>query len=331
MKVSRSDLAKLLIVLGGLACLAPAVSSGVALVTGVFLALVVGNPWQSRLKPWTSRLLSVSVVGLGAGMNLITVAHVGIQGLASTVGSLATVFGLGWALQRWLKTPRDTSILVTVGTAICGGSAIAAVAPVLRARAHEISVSLGIVFLLNAVSLFIFPGIGHALNLSEHQFGLWCALAIHDTSSVVGAAMSYGPDALQVATTTKLARSLWIVPVTVVIGAFIKPESARASEGRAEVAVEREDPFPKVKTKRPWFILGFLIVAAVVTFVPELQPAGHVVESIARRTLVLTLFLIGLGLTRETVRSVGARPFVQGALLWVATASLWLAGVKMLA
>ncbi len=317
--MNRYDVAKFLIPILALLCLWPAVSSGVALISGVAVAVLFGNPFQSALKPWTSRLLSASIVGLGAGMNLITVAKVGVQGLAYTVGSLATVFLLGWLFQKILRTPRDTSILITVGTAICGGSAIAAVAPVLRAKSHEISVALGIVFLLNAVSLFVFPPLGHAFGLTQHQFGLWCALAIHDTSSVVGASMTYGAQALEVATTTKLARALWIVPVTLAIGALFKP---RFEKGH-------HDSQPNAK--RPWFILGFLMMAAVVTFVPATQGAGHIVENIAKRTLVLTLFLIGLGLTRETLRSVGFKPFLQGTLLWVITATLWFVGVKILA
>lgn len=191
---------------------------------------------------------------------------------------------------------------MTIGTAICGGSAIAAVAPTIRAKHHEVSVALGIVFILNAVSLFIFPPLGHHFNLTETQFGLWSALAIHDTSTVVGATLQYGAHAVQVGTTVKLARALWIVPVTFIIGWIRSREN---------------QPVSAEKPKRPWFILGFLIAAALVTWVPALTEVGHVVESIAKRALIVTLFLIGTGLTRATLKSVGPRPLFQGIFLWI--------------
>jgi uncharacterized integral membrane protein (TIGR00698 family) len=239
-------------------------------------------------------------------MNLIVVARVGMHGIAYTVLGICSAFLIGSVLGRALKVNKNTSLLITVGTAICGGSAIAAVAPVLRAKSHEVSVALGIVFLLNACALFIFPFVGHSLALTEAQFGLWSALAIHDTSSVVGATLQYGPHALEVGTTVKLARALWIVPVTFAIGYFV----SRNTDGEGGA-----------KPKRPWFILGFLLMAAVVTFVPALGPAGHIIETVAKRVLVLTLFLIGANLSRETLRSVGAKPFVLGILLWAVTAA----------
>ena len=284
-------------------CLLPFVSAGIALLLGVAVALALGNPFASRTKTLTSKLLSYSVVGLGAGMNLKVVASVGLHGIGYTVVGISAAFLIGTLLGKLLKTESDTSLLITVGTAICGGSAIAAVAPVLRAKAHEVSVALGIVFMLNALALFIFPAIGHHLDLSETQFGLWSALAIHDTSSVVGATLIYGPHALEVGTTVKLARALWIVPVTFFIGLM--------------VARRKEQPIGESKPKRPWFILGFLIMAAVVTFIPQLQATGHFIEAIAKRLLVLTLFLIGTNLTRETLRAVGIRPFIQGVILWL--------------
>ena len=203
-----------------------------------------------------------------------------------------------------MKTEPNTSLLITVGTAICGGSAIAAVAPVIRAKSEEVSVSLGIVFLLNALALFIFPAIGHHFHLSESQFGLWSALAIHDTSSVVGANLQYGPHALEVGTTVKLARALWIVPVTLIIG-FLTRTQNQTGEGVAG------------KPKRPWFILGFVLISALVTWVPSLQAAGHQVEMIARRLLVLTLFIIGSNLSRKSLKAVGLKPLFQGLLLWM--------------
>lgn len=291
----------------GLLCLLPPVSAGVALLLGVTIALLLGNPYTAQTKLITPKLLTYSVVGLGAGMNLETVAQVGLQGIGYTVLTILSTVLLGLGLGRLLRTERDTSMLVTVGTAICGGSAIAAVAPVLRAKSHEISVALGIVFMLNACALFIFPPMGHAFGLTESQFGLWCALAIHDTSSVVGASLQYGKHALEVGTTVKLARALWIVPVTFFVGLV--------------VARRREAVQGTSKPKRPWFILGFLIMAALVTWIPELRGPGQWVELIARRLLVLTLFLIGTNLSRETLKAVGFRPFLQGFVLWLIAAS----------
>jgi uncharacterized integral membrane protein (TIGR00698 family) len=204
-----------------------------------------------------------------------------------------------------------------VGTAICGGSAIAAVAPVIRAKDEEVSMALATVFLLNATALVIFPLIGHALHLGERPFGLWAALAIHDTSSVVGAASGYGPEALLVATTTKLARALWIVPVAFGIGLLYA--RFHVFDGEAGHA----------KAKRPWFILGFLAMAALVTFVPALKPAGAWVNAAAKRTLVLTLFLLGCGLSREALKRVGPRPFLQGLLLWICVGAGSLGAIRL--
>jgi uncharacterized integral membrane protein (TIGR00698 family) len=304
-----------LLLLGCVLALVPFTSAAAALVGGTLLALTLGNPWQAHTRAWTQRLLPLSVVGLGADMNLRAVAKAGLHGLGYTAISLALVLALGWWLARWLKVERDAGLLISVGTAICGGSAIAAVAPVLRARDHEISVALATVFLLNAVALVIFPPIGHAAGLGQEAFGLWSALAIHDTSSVVGAGLAYGPRALEVATTVKLARALWIVPLTLGIGWLV----ARRGDTAADA--------PSVK--KPWFIAGFLAMAALVTFVPALHAPGHLVAVAARRLLVLTLFLIGAGLSREALRSVGLRPFLQGLLLWLLIGSLGLGAVKL--
>lgn len=303
-------LARILIPLLGLVCLLPGLPSlgwpglpsWAGLVAGVALALTLGNPYAARTRPWTSRLLAWSVVGLGAGMNLSTVALVGLQGLGYTAVGIAAALSMGLVLGRWLKVRQPTAILVSVGTAICGGSAIAAAAPAIHADAEDTSLALATVFLLNAVALLLFPVIGHALGMAERPFGLWAALAIHDTSSVVGATSGYGGEALVVGTTTKLARALWIVPVTLALGAW--------ASRQAHVARE------KVKAKPPWFILGFLAAAALVTYLPALKPAGVLVESLGRRSLVLTLFLLGLGLSREALRKVGPRPLFQGVALW---------------
>lgn len=310
--MSKQLLARILIPIVGTLTLFPFVGPAIALVSGVLIALLLENPYPTR--DYTHRLLTWSVIGLGAGMNLQTVANLGLQGIGYTVIGISAVFLIGTLLQRLFSVDGEAGLLIIVGTAICGGSAIAAVTPVIRAKPHSVSVALGTVFILNAVALIIFPPIGHALHLSERAFGLWSALAIHDTSSVVGATVSYGKIAAEVGTTVKLARALWIVPVALIIG-FIKRDPARPGKvGRA---------------KKPWFILGFLIAAALVTWVPALQPAGQVVEQIAKRALVLTLFLIGLGLSKATLKQVGFRPLVLGITLWALVACLTLAAVEM--
>lgn len=289
----------------------PSVPSWLALALGVAVSFGLTNPHLAQTRALAPRLLSLSVVGLGAGMNLAIIGKVGLDGLGYTIAGIGLTLSLGLWMGRRFKTDTHTSLLLTVGTAICGGSAIAALAPVIRAKSHEVSVALGIVFLLNAVALLVFPVVGRALGLSEAQFGLWCALAIHDTSSVVGATLVYGPYALAIGTTVKLARALWIFPVTLGMGFWHGRQSSRGVE--------------LGPVKRPWFILGFLVAAAIVTWMPALRPAGEWINAFAKRLLVMTLFLIGTHLNRETLRSVGARPLLQGALLWacVASASLF--------
>lgn len=299
-------------VLLALLTLHPGVSSAAALFAGVAFALAFGNPDRARTSRVTPLLLQLSIVGLGAGMDLIVVGRVGVHGIVYTALGIGLALGLGWVLGRLLETDRETSLLVSVGTAICGGSAIAALAPVIRARDQSVSVALATVFILNASALLFFPALGHAVGLDERHFGLFSALAVHDTSSVVGTAMQYGPEALTVATTVKLARALWIIPVTLAIG-FLR---------------NRRETGPAKKAKRPWFILGFLAAAAIVTLIPGLHPAGDFIATVARRTLVLSLFLIGSGLTRETLKAVGPRPFVQGVLLWALVAGGTLAAIQ---
>jgi uncharacterized integral membrane protein (TIGR00698 family) len=308
------------LLLAGLLALTPLVTAPVALVLGAVIALTLGNPLQARTQVWTHRLLPLAVVGLGAEMNLGKVAQAGLHGLGYTAISLTLVMALGLLLARLLKVDRDAGLLISIGTAICGGSAIAAAAPVLRARPNQVSVALATVFLLNAVALVLFPPVGHLVGLGQGPFGLWAALAIHDTSSVVGAGLAYGPRALEVATTVKLARALWIVPMTLALGALMARRRRRDGE------VEAADAPP---VKKPWFIAGFLVMAALVTWVPALHGAGHWVAVAAHHVLVLTLFLIGAGLSREALRSVGFRPFLQGLVLWLVVALLGLAAVRM--
>lgn len=305
----------LLVPLGAALALWPAVTPAMALVGGLAVALTAGNPYGKLTRANTKRLLAASVVGLGAGMNLLVVARAGAHGVLYTVVGIGTALALGMLLARLLKVTGTTGLLISVGTAICGGSAIAAVVPVVRAQEHETSVSMGTVFLLNAVALVLFPPIGHALGLTQEQFGLWAALAIHDTSSVVGAGAQYGPKALEIATTVKLARALWIGPVALAIGAWM----ARKEPGTGG----------KARPSVPGFIIGFIAAAALVTFVPVLMPAGKVVATVAKQLLVLTLFFIGANLTPDALKQVGARPLAQGLALWIAMASLSLGAILL--
>ena len=282
-----------------------------ALVLGVVLALTVKNPWAAQTKKLQTWLLQGSVVALGAGMNLGVLLRVGASGVGYTLLGLAATFALTWALSKVLRTDRVTSLLIGTGTAICGGSAIAAAGPAIGAKSHQMSVALGVVFLLNGLALVIFPPIGHALNLTQAQFGLWSALAIHDTSSVVGASMQFGAEALALATTVKLARALWILPVTAVLARVVPHEGGAA------------------KRSYPWFIGLFVAMAALVTFVPSLQAAGQQLAAAAKWGLVASLFFVGLGVSREALRQVGVRPLVLGVVLWVLVAGGTLAAIVM--
>jgi uncharacterized integral membrane protein (TIGR00698 family) len=221
----------------------------------------------------------------------------GKEGILFTVVSIFGTLLLGLLAGRWLGLGRHVVHLISCGTAICGGSAIAAIGPVLRARDEEMSVALGTVFVLNAIALFAFPPIGHALAMTQNQFGLWCAIAIHDTSSVVGAAAAYGNQALEVATTVKLARALWIIPVALGTAMIFKQKG--------------------VKITIPYFIFGFVAAMLINTFVPAAKPLGPVMVSLAKIGLTVTLFFIGAGLSASVVRSVGPKPYVLGLLLWV--------------
>jgi uncharacterized integral membrane protein (TIGR00698 family) len=280
------------------ASLLPWVPTWAALLAGLVFGLTVEHPFAAKAKQAQTYLLQGSVVGLGAAMNLAVVVKVGLNGVGQTLIAITATLLVTMAAAKLLRIERITSLLIGVGTAICGGSAIAAVAPAIGAKSHQTSVALAVVFLLNAVALVIFPPIGHAAGLEPAAFGLWSALAIHDTSSVVGASMQFGEEALQIGTTVKLTRALWIVPLTFVLARLVKPE-----DGKSE-------------SKKPWFILGFLVMAALVTWVPALAETGQVVARVARQVLVLTLFLVGAGVNRAALKSVGVRPLVLGVGLW---------------
>ena len=293
------------------ACLSPYVSPPVALVLGLILAFTAGNPFPAQTAKTTKILLQVSVVLLGFGMNLESVVKAGKDGILFTIATIFGTLALGFLLGRLLKVEDKTSCLISSGTAICGGSAIAAVAPAIEADSEEISVSLGTVFILNSIGLFIFPFIGHALHLTENQFGVWAAIAIHDTSSVVGAASRYGTEALQIATTVKLARALWIAPVALLFAVLYRPKN---SGKKTKIAV-------------PWFIFFFLLATVIRTYAPDfvLPSLFESPVMLAKTGLTVTLFLIGASLSRRTLKKVGIRPLVQGILLWIVISiiSLW--------
>jgi len=303
-KQTFSSRTSLLILVGaGVLCLWPEITGAMALLLGVLIGLVGANVHSGSTKPFATRLLQISVVGLGAGMNLNVIWAVGVTGIGYTIAGITFTFALGLWLGRRAGLPRDLAILLTSGTAICGGSAIAAVAGVLKPKQEETTVALATVFALNAIALILFPVLGHWINLSGHEFGLWAALAIHDTSSVVGAGAAYGKEALEVATTVKLARALWIAPMALAIGWTVtRGEKENQNGGRITI---------------PWFILGFIAAAAVVSFVPEAVEYGQWVAAGAKRTLVVTLFLIGSNLSRSSLKAVGWRPLAVGVTLWV--------------
>ncbi len=270
-----------------------------ALAAGLIYGFSFVHPYHVDAKRLSKLLLQVSVVGLGFGMNLQQVLHAGRSGFIYTAASITFAMLLGWGLGRVLNVKNRISFLISAGTAICGGSAIAAVAPISGASEEEIAVSLGTVFMLNSVALLAFPAIGSAMHMTQTQFGLWAALAIHDTSSVVGASAKFGVIALAVGTTVKLARALWIVPMSIGTSFLYKS---------------------KTRIHWPWFILFFCLAAVANTYVHILQPIYPALKHLGAVGLTVTLFLIGTGLSKKTLSEVGVRPLLQGVLLWVVVA-----------
>lgn len=278
------------------------VTPPVALFLGLAFALSCGQAHPKFNKKVSKYLLQYSVVGLGFGMNLQASLASGKEGMEFTIISVIGTLLIGWVIGRkFLKVDRDTSYLISTGTAICGGSAIAAVGPVLKAKDTEMSVALGTIFILNAIALFVFPVIGHALGMSQQEFGTWAAIAIHDTSSVVGAGAAYGEEALKIATTIKLTRALWIIPLAFVTSFIFK------SKGQ--------------KISIPWFIFFFVLAMVFNTYVLDTTATGVMIgegiNNFARKTLTITLFFIGASLSRDVLKAVGVKPLVQGVLLWV--------------
>lgn len=296
---------KIIFITALLVCLFPIMSPPLALLLGLILAQLMEHPFIHLNHRAINWLLKISVVGLGFGMNIFSAIQAGRQGILFTVASIITVLSAGIIAGRYLKVDKRTSFLISAGTAICGGSAIAALSPVIKAEEKQISVAMGVIFILNSVALFIFPVIGHGLHLSQTQFGLWCAIAIHDTSSVVVAASHYGAQALQVATTVKLARALWIIPLSLITAFLFKTGSKQV--------------------KLPYFIGLFILAMLINTYVPAIKIIVPFITAVAKIGLTLTLFLIGSSLSFKVLRSVGIVPLFQGVMLWVliSAVSLW--------
>ena len=293
----KSNINKSLFFIGIAACLLPFISPAIALFMGLLLAFTAGNPYSKQSSTVSKYLLQLAVVGLGFGMNLHESLQSGKEGMFFTIVSVIGVIALGYWLGRRMLLDSKTSYLISSGTAICGGSAIAAVAPILKATPNQMSISLGTIFILNAIALFIFPPIGHLLDLTQEQFGLWAAIAIHDTSSVVGAGAAYGRKALEVATMVKLTRALWIIPISIATTFFFKQKES--------------------KIKIPWFIFFFILAMVINTIFNLPQEATSLLVMLSKKAMTVTLFLIGSGLSLSTIKTVGAKPLVLGVTLWI--------------
>ncbi|MBF7091698.1 putative sulfate exporter family transporter [Flavobacterium sp. ALJ2] len=293
-----------------LLCLTSIISPPIALLLGLLVANLSGNPFLHFNHKAITILLQFSVVGLGFGMNATSALAAGKEGLLLTIASIFSTIILGYFLGKWFNIDKKTSHLISCGTAICGGSAIAAIAPVIKSDEKQTSVALGVIFILNSIALFLFPYIGHELDLSQKEFGLWCAIAIHDTSSVVGAANKFGAEALQIATTVKLARALWIIPIALLTTVLFKNK--------------------QTKIKIPYFIGLFILAMLLNTYVPQTAIIAPTLVLLAKIGLTVTLFLIGAGLNLSVLKTVGVKPLVQGVLLWIVIASLSLASILYL-
>lgn len=282
-----------------LAVLSSWVTPPVALFLGLVFALTCGQAYPTFNKKVSKKLLQYSVIGLGFGMNMHASLASGKEGMLFTIVSVFGTLLIGMFIGcKLLKINRNTAYLISSGTAICGGSAIAAVGPIIKAKDSDMSVALATIFILNAIALFLFPALGHWLGMTQQEFGTWAAIAIHDTSSVVGAGAAYGEEALQVATTIKLTRALWIIPLALITALIFR------SEGK--------------KISIPWFILFFIVAMLLNTYVlTDIPQVGQFIYGIARKGLVITMFFIGASLSIDTIKSVGIRPLLQGILLWL--------------
>ena len=287
------------------------VTPPVVLFIGLVFALLCGQAYPTFNKNISKKLLQYSVIGLGFGMNLQASLASGKEGMLFTIISVIGTLLIGMFIGcKILKVNRNTSYLISSGTAICGGSAIAAVGPIIKAKDTDMSMALATVFILNAIGLFLFPALGHWLGLSQQEFGTWAAIAIHDTSSVVGAGAAYGEEALQVATTIKLTRALWIIPLALVTSVIFR------SEGK--------------KISIPWFILFFIVAMLINTYLLADYPEiGKFIAGIARKGLIITMFFIGASLSVDVIKSVGVRPLLQGVLLWIIISAASLAYILL--
>lgn len=299
--LEQNKLASIIFFIVLLVCTTGLISPAIALLLGIVVTHFFGNPmaiYSPKIVQW---LLQISVVGLGFGMQLKHVVTAGSASFGITVISIASTLLLGSFLGKWFKTDFKTSHLIACGTAICGGSAIASIAPVIRSTEKQTGLALGVIFILNAIALFLFPVVGHLLKLTQNEFGIWSAIAIHDTSSVVGAASSYGTEALQIATSVKLARSLWIIPISIFTALLTSNKAG--------------------SIKIPYVIFVFLGVIIVQTYFPIPDFVNVKINSLSKIGLTITLFLIGSGLTKEMLFKVGVKPLFQGLLLWIFIAS----------
>ncbi|WP_418512774.1 YeiH family protein [Corallibacter sp.] len=273
------------------------INSATALLLGFLFTVIFHNPFKAYSHKAIHYFLKISVVGLGFGMFLKETLETGKEGLSLTVLSIVSTVSLGLLLTRLLKLDLKLGHLTTSGTAICGGSAIAAISPVIKAKSKTISIALGIVFLLNSIALLIFPAVGHLLDLTQEQFGLWCAIAIHDTSSVVGAALSYGDEALRIATTVKLSRTLWIIPLSIFSMFLFKTKGERI--------------------KIPYFIVLFIIAIIINSYHILPETATNFIVLMAKRLLIITLFLVGSTISIKDLKSIGIKPIILALILWI--------------
>ena len=296
-KNDKKTIVKVAFIIIMVLCISGYVSSPLALVGGFLFSYFLGHPFLTLNSKAVNWLLKIAVVGLGFGMNLNETLAAGKDGFLLTIFSIIATLVIGYGVGKLLKMNRKTSHLISSGTAICGGSAIAAVSPVINASEKDISIALGVIFLLNSIALIIFPPLGHLLGLSQHQFGLWCAIAIHDTSSVVGAAYAFGDEALKVATTVKLARALWIIPLALL--------SVYLFKGKGK------------SVKIPYFIFLFVLAIMLNSYlsIPETITAS--ITGVSKSLLVLTLFLIGAGLSLDKIKAAGWKPMILGFTLWI--------------
>lgn len=279
--------------LGIALCLTPLVQSSTALLLGIFISIL---GIKNKISKYSSKLLQISIVLMGFGMNFEQVINASKSGFIYTTISVVSVISIGLLLGKYLKVDKNISLLISCGTAICGGSAIAAISSVIEAEDEEISISLIVVFVLNAIALILFPFIGHLLELDQITFGNWAAIAIHDTSSVVGAGAAYGETALEVATTVKLIRALWIIPLSIVISLFNKNSG---------------------KIKFPWFILLFVLAIITAYLLPFGNSAFLLLKQLGKRGMIVALFFIGSGLSVSNMKEAGMKTFIQGIGLWL--------------